>query len=477
MAFAPRLARPGVRSLAKPFLRTLAPCPNSPSPSPSPSFSLRLYSQPSQRPVAFAFDIDGVLKAGPIVLPEAKRALQILDGCNPRNQKIPYVFITNGGGKDEAARAADLSRELEIDLKPSQIIQAHTVMKSLVPLYADKPILMVGGPEKPPGAARKVMQAYGFNNVFTIHDLHAYAPAAWPFTKVSPEQIPHLRVENFSKIQFAAVLVFHDSREWGRDIQLIIDVLRSNNGVFGTEHSHDNPPKEQMPIYFSHGDLLWGNDHSVVRFGQGAFRLALENVWKHTTGRELEATVFGKPHRLTYDYANELLRDLLVETGTTSKAASDRSIAEAAQQLRPSVWMVGDNPESDIAGESFVWQWGSAGVLLHVFFVADTRNALPSLALDRSVAPACLSSSLPLALSLFHFSSLSLSRSIFLSFFLRLAWTASIQEPTATAGRLRWCGRASTRTSRERRDTNPPSWWTTSKRPSSGRCSSSGGCS
>ncbi|EPQ27891.1 uncharacterized protein PFL1_04635 [Pseudozyma flocculosa PF-1] len=331
------------------------------------SSPVRSYSLPAaQRPLAFAFDIDGVLKAGPLVLPEAKRALQILDGRNPRNEKVPYVFITNGGGKDEASRAADLSRELEIDLKPSQIIQAHTVMKSLVPLYANKPILMVGGPESPPGVPRRVMHQYGFNNVFTTHDLHAYAPAAWPFTKVAPEQLPHIRKEDFSKIQFAAVLVFHDSREWGRDIQLIIDVLRSNNGVFGTEHSHDTPPKEQMPIYFSHGDLLWGNDHSVVRFGQGAFRLALENVWKHTTGRDLQATVFGKPHSLTYDYATELLRDLLIQTAGSSKSASQQQRAQAAQELGPSVWMVGDNPESDIAGANN-YGWSSALVRTGVY--------------------------------------------------------------------------------------------------------------
>jgi hypothetical protein len=32
-------------------------------------------------------------------------------------------------------------------------------------------------------------------------------------------------------------------------------VLRSNNGIFGTEHRLDQPPAKQMPLYFSHGDL------------------------------------------------------------------------------------------------------------------------------------------------------------------------------------------------------------------------------
>lgn len=315
-----------------------------------------------QKPIAFAFDIDGVLKAGPKVLPEAKRALQILEGNNPRNQKIPYIFITNGGGKHESARAKDLARELEVPVTEDQVIQAHTVMKSLVPLYSDKPILMVGGPETPPNAAREVMQSYGFQNVYTTCDLHAFAPAAWPFSSVHPDQLPYVRRDDFSKIQFAAILVFHDSREWGRDTQIIIDILRSHNGVFGTEHPPSEPlPDKQIPIYFSHGDLLWGNDHSVVRFGQGAFRLAIENVYKHTTGREMQSTVFGKPYRITYDYANELLRQLLINTASPSSAT-----AEAARHVGPSVWMVGDNTESDIKG-AVDYGWSSALVRTGVY--------------------------------------------------------------------------------------------------------------
>ncbi|SPO31163.1 related to cat eye syndrome critical region protein 5 precursor [Ustilago trichophora] len=315
-----------------------------------------------QKPVAFAFDIDGVLKAGPNVLPEAKRALQILEGNNPRNQKIPYIFITNGGGKHESARAKDLARELEVPVTEDQVIQAHTVMKSLVPLYGDKPILMVGGPENPPNAAREVMKSYGFNNVYTTLDLHAHAPAAWPFSSVPSEQQPHVRREDFSRIQFAAILVFHDTRDWGRDTQIIIDILRSHNGVFGTEHPPTEPlPEKQIPIYFSHGDLLWGNDHSVVRFGQGAFRLAIENVYKHTTGRDMQSTVFGKPHRITYDYANELLRQHLINMASSSTAT-----AEAAKLVGPSVWMVGDNTESDIKG-AVDFGWSSALVRTGVY--------------------------------------------------------------------------------------------------------------
>ncbi len=75
-------------------------------------------------------------------------------------------------------------------------------------------------------------------------------------------------------------MVFHDSRDWGCDIQMIADILRARDGVFGTiDDNVGKPGFKQIPLYFSHNDLLWGNDFPVVRFGQGAFRAALENVW------------------------------------------------------------------------------------------------------------------------------------------------------------------------------------------------------
>ncbi len=65
-----------------------------------------------KRPVAFAFDIDGVLKQGEKVLPAAKRALQYLD-----QQGCQYVLCTNGGGIREADRAVKLSNELGVQVR------------------------------------------------------------------------------------------------------------------------------------------------------------------------------------------------------------------------------------------------------------------------------------------------------------------------------------------------------------------------
>lgn len=87
---------------------------------------------------------------------------------------------------------------------------------------------------------------------------------------------------------------------------------------------------------------VWGNDFPVSRFGQGAFRAAFENVWTQTTGLPLECTVFGKPEGLTYEYAAEMLRS---------------QFSNPDESKRAQVYMIGDNPESDIrGGRDFGWK-------------------------------------------------------------------------------------------------------------------------
>jgi len=71
---------------------------------------------------AFAFDIDGVLIRGGRPIPEAIEAMQVLLGRNEYGIKVPYIFLTNGGGKTESERCIDLSRQLDIEVSPAQFI-------------------------------------------------------------------------------------------------------------------------------------------------------------------------------------------------------------------------------------------------------------------------------------------------------------------------------------------------------------------
>ncbi|KAL8707047.1 MAG: hypothetical protein Q9220_007837 [cf. Caloplaca sp. 1 TL-2023] len=71
---------------------------------------------------AFAFDIDGVLIRGGKPIPQAVEAMKVLNGQNEYGVKVPYIFVTNGGGKTEQERCLDLSRQLELEISPGQFI-------------------------------------------------------------------------------------------------------------------------------------------------------------------------------------------------------------------------------------------------------------------------------------------------------------------------------------------------------------------
>lgn len=90
-------------------------------------------------------------------------------------------------------------------------------------------------------------------------------------------------------------------------------------------------------------DLFWAAQYHLNRLGQGGFRTAFDGVWAEVTGgATLTKTVIGKPHAETYHYAEHTLntyrQKLLKQEGENDMPELDR------------VFMVGDNPESDIRG-------------------------------------------------------------------------------------------------------------------------------
>ena len=60
-----------------------------------------------------------------------------------------------------------------MQLHLSQIVQAHTILKSVVKKYADKPVLVLGGRND---VVRKVAQSYGFKHAYTTLDVLAWKP-------------------------------------------------------------------------------------------------------------------------------------------------------------------------------------------------------------------------------------------------------------------------------------------------------------
>ena len=87
--------------------------------------------------------------------------------------------------------------------------------------------------------------------------------------------------------------------------------------------------------------------------------VALQAIASKTLGREIEIERHGKPFKLNYQFAEEFLR------------------AKAAKQAIniSKFYMIGDNPNSDIAGANAMG-WVSILVRTGVFNENDTKNSV-----------------------------------------------------------------------------------------------------
>jgi HAD superfamily hydrolase (TIGR01456 family) len=297
--------------------------------------------------MAFAFDIDGVLVHGDRLIPEGKRVLQILNGDNGLGIKIPHIFLTNGSGKVETARCAQLSKILGSSVSTDQFIQSHTPMSALASYYDT--VLVVGGENY---QCREVAKLYGFKDIIVPNDIVASQPTLSPLKEFfTAEQRATSNPRDFSKVKIDAILVFSDSRDYATDLQIIMDLLQSEDGVLGTRAK--DPVSQRIPIYFSQGDVLCPTEHPHPRMSQGTFRIALEAIYKTITGVELERVVYGKPELATYKYADEVLTSWMESIHGEAKLPSN-------------IYMIGDNPASDIVGGN-MYGWNTCLVRTGVY--------------------------------------------------------------------------------------------------------------
>ncbi|WWC63245.1 TIGR01456 family HAD hydrolase [Kwoniella dejecticola CBS 10117] len=325
--------------------------------------SIHAKTTPFPEKLAFAFDIDGVLKQGHHnVLPQAKRVLRLLSGADGRLPKpIPFLLITNGGGIPDEQRRAVLSEELGVELTENQLVQSHTPIKQYVDKYRDKPVLVIGGKGED---CRRVAESYGLQHSYIPQDVIAWNPSIWDRTTLTQEEKDFARPTDFSKVAFSAAIVMHDTDDWGRDITLILDLLSSDKGVLGTRREGHNRAdmRGDVELLLSNADLEWRSDWPIPRLGQGAFRLSLESVYKATTGLDLPYVQFGKPFKATYDFSELMLRRYLKQVGRDPNG-----------QLN--VYMVGDNPLSDIDGAN---RHGWSSILVRTGVFHDTHGEKPT---------------------------------------------------------------------------------------------------
>ncbi|KAG0241374.1 hypothetical protein BGX31_001162 [Mortierella sp. GBA43] len=286
------------------------------------------------------FDIDGVLIKGNKVLPQTHRALGLLQANN-----VPYIFLTNGGGLKEVDKAEQLSKKIGVQISPKQLILSHSPMRALAAQYEDKNVLVVGGNGSD---CRHVAEHYGFKHVVTPEEVHAVYPSLCPSSANEARSIPLAEryLQNVHR-PVDAIMVFHDSIDWGRDLQVMLDALVSKNGDLTTV-------KTQTELHTTR-QSVWSNEYPTPRFAQGTFRTCLERIYMDMTGQKLQYTLFGKPMTTTYQYAESVL----------NKIAPTHSGTDGIPRPR-TVYAIGDNPYADIAGANG-YGWESVLVRTGVF--------------------------------------------------------------------------------------------------------------
>ncbi|XP_057799075.1 uncharacterized protein YKR070W isoform X6 [Salvia miltiorrhiza] len=306
---------------------------------PLPASAFRSLSQHSS--FGIAFDIDGVILRGANPIGNSQRALRRLYN-DSGSLKIPFLFLTNGGGIPESRRALELSDILGVKILPSQVVQGHSPFKTLLKRYENEFIVATGK-----GEPDVVMSEYGFKRVVSLDEYASYFsnidPVAqykrWTTRQESKcsknsDKIIH---QGYSK-KVKAVFVVSDPVDWGRDIQVLCDILTSG-GIPGEKSWH------QPPLYFAADDLQYQAAFPSERLGMGAFRIALESVFNRIHEKPLELTCFGKPNPLVFRNAETILGHLLqsdVRRGNGDPGPGSPSFK--------TLYMIGDNPLVDIKG-------------------------------------------------------------------------------------------------------------------------------
>ena len=285
-----------------------------------------------------ALDIDGVLYRSGTVFPRTAEAMRLLEAS-----KIPFVFVTNGGGLTEVEKSIELTHQLGITVRPEQIIMAHTPFQQIAADHKGHRVLIIGHE-----GCLDVARSYGFSKVASVRDIHEECPSIYPHTK--PANLPS-SADVGEPIE--AILLFHDCLDWGLEMQVMWDVIvgrqQNNREILIPEIF-----KQRIPVFACNADIVSPTMHPFPRFTQGAFVRAFQSLFEtYSNGEKLIVNTCGKPFKVQYDFAMDLL------------------IAEANLLGVGSItqfYGVGDNPKSDIRGANNAGEnWTSVLVRTGVF--------------------------------------------------------------------------------------------------------------
>jgi len=298
-------------------------------------------------------DIDGVLVRDKGPLPTAADTIRLIkkplkelapNKYSGIETKIPLVCLTNGGGLLEKTKAESLNKILELngvseEFQAREILMNHTALRPIMNQYSDHLVIVTGGGE--PGA---IARDCGISKWLTLEEYASLYPDMVPVTaKNTPHSVveeikknlaPRLGIEKLDELdkplQVHAIFILNDPLHWYEYLQVICDLLGTTNGTIA-EKAPQEAPVKHIPIYCTNNDLVYAGKFPLPRITFGAFNECLKHLYKIIYKKSLEIQHYGKPFEVTYRYAETHLKEL------------------AGTELS-NIYMIGDNPKSDIRG-------------------------------------------------------------------------------------------------------------------------------
>jgi len=142
---------------------------------------------------------------------------------------------------------------------------------------------------------KEVAASYGFKRAVTVEELHLSWPHLYPDmppVELPPAEVPAAIEDNNNDCggqaqgnEIAAVLLMTDPLLWGRELQIVCDVLRAKRGNVAAacntsiDGGSSTPFVQHVQVHNACADFTYAAKWPVARFGCGAFRLALERLW------------------------------------------------------------------------------------------------------------------------------------------------------------------------------------------------------
>jgi len=250
--------------------------------------------------------------------------------------------VTNSGGVPLETKAKEVSKIVKYEIDPKKLIVAHSPMKKVAKLYKDKRVMLIGRNVE---HCANIARQFGLSNFIHSSEFEV--------------EKPNLSSKSDEKIH--AIFILKTPIDWEENLQIISEMVYTGGDLSSIPKEAQIPQK--VPIYAANPDVIYQSSFPIPRYTVGAFLLCLKTLYKELAVTELEIQEFGKPHPVTYEFAEKILRkqaNILGYSGIQT------------------FYAIGDNPKSDVRGANNRENWYSILTRTGIFVGKENDEDFPA---------------------------------------------------------------------------------------------------